>query len=162
MIKPTAVVVGFIGKLPFAGMSLYNLHYIAGLHDLGYRVHYVELNTRPGELYDPVADTMTDDPAHAIAYLRQLLPRFGISHGEFSFVDRGNNCNCTSWNELRAAIREMTFTISLTKTQGDISNGVSMGTFLMVLDNHDVSRCRNAWRQSMLHDDCLRQISEKK
>ena len=29
--KPLAVVVGFIGKFPVAGMALYNLHYLAGL-----------------------------------------------------------------------------------------------------------------------------------
>jgi hypothetical protein len=30
---------GYIGKLPYVGMSLYNLH-IVGLQDLGYDVHY--------------------------------------------------------------------------------------------------------------------------
>lgn len=34
MTRPLAVVVGFIGKLPLVGMSLYNLHYIAGLQAL--------------------------------------------------------------------------------------------------------------------------------
>jgi hypothetical protein len=32
--KKLAVVVGFIGKLPYAGMSLYNLHYLVGLQEL--------------------------------------------------------------------------------------------------------------------------------
>ena len=41
MSKKLAVVVGFIGKLPYAGMSVYNLHHILGLQDLGYRVNYI-------------------------------------------------------------------------------------------------------------------------
>jgi len=55
MNKPLAVVVGFIGKLPLAGMSLYNLHYIAGLQALGYEVHYVERQNKANECYDSVS-----------------------------------------------------------------------------------------------------------
>jgi len=42
MTKPLAVLIGFIGKIPLAGMTLNNTHYIAGLQELGYDVHYVE------------------------------------------------------------------------------------------------------------------------
>jgi len=113
MRKPTAIVVGFIGKLPFAGMSLYNLHYIAGLHALGYEVHYVERQNKPDELYDPVADEMTDNPANAIRYLGDLLPKFGVAHGRFSFIDRHDHCHCTDWSGLRAAIDCADFILTL-------------------------------------------------
>jgi hypothetical protein len=94
-------------------MSLYNLHYIAGLHALGYDVHYVERQNRPDELYDPVADEMTDNPAHAIGYLGDLLPKFGVPHGSFSFIDRQDNCHGTGWSDLRAAISRADFVLTL-------------------------------------------------
>ena len=87
MTKPLAILVGFIGKLPFAGMSFYNLHYIGGLQALGYEVHYVECNNEPCGCYDPVADEMTDDPTYAVDYLRQVLPRFGVAKERISFID---------------------------------------------------------------------------
>ena len=64
--KPLAIAVGFMGKLPYAGMTLSNLHYIAGLQDLGYEVHYVEQQNHPDECYDPVARAATSDPSFAV------------------------------------------------------------------------------------------------
>jgi hypothetical protein len=81
--KPRVVVAGFIGKLPYAGMSLYNLHYIDGLEALGYQVHYVERIKKPQECYNPVTRALTDDPAFAVEYLSGLVSRF-------SFIDREN------------------------------------------------------------------------
>ena len=49
----TAVVVGGIGKLPYAGMTFHYLHYVLGLTELGYDVHYVERQNRALETYDP-------------------------------------------------------------------------------------------------------------
>ena len=89
--KPLAVVVGFIGKLPYAGMSLYNLHYIAGLHELGYDVHYVERLNKPDECYDPVARALTDNPTFALSYLAPLLARFGLSEHQWTFIDRSHS-----------------------------------------------------------------------
>ncbi len=115
MSKPTAVVIGFIGKLPFAGMTLYNLHYLAGLQALGYDVHYVERQNKADDLYDPVGDIMTDDPAHAIGYLCDVLPKYGVPFGRFSFIDRQNRCHCTDWSRLREAIARADFILSLTE-----------------------------------------------
>ena len=113
MIKPVAIVVGFVGKLPFAGMSLYNLHHVAGLQDLGYDVHYVERQNKPDEMYDPVADAMTDDPAYAISFLSDLLPRWGIAPGRFSFIDRHDQCHGTNWSDLRTTIDRADFILTL-------------------------------------------------
>ena len=59
-----AVVVGFVVKSPVAGMAAYNFHYIAGLRDLGYEVHYVERLNSPDECYDPGRDAFGDDPGY--------------------------------------------------------------------------------------------------
>lgn len=113
MSKPTAVVIGFIGKLPFAGMSLYNLHYIDGLQALGYEVHYVERQNKADELYNPVSDTMTDDAAYAIEYLGGLLPKFGIPAERFSFIDLRDRCHGAGWPVLRAALDRADFIMTL-------------------------------------------------
>ncbi len=94
-------------------MSLYQLHYIAGLQALGYDVQYVERQNTEGECYDPVADEMTDNPRIAIAYLDELLPKFGIARGEFSFIDMRGVCHGRSWNELRTALDRADFMLTL-------------------------------------------------
>jgi hypothetical protein len=111
--RPTAVFVGFIGKLPLAGMALANLHCIAGLHDLGYHVHYVERLNSGLQCYDPRTNEMTDDPAAALAFLRNVLPRYGVDHGDCSFIDRDNACHGSGWPGLEAALRETAFVLNM-------------------------------------------------
>jgi hypothetical protein len=113
MSKPLAVLVGFIGKLPMAGMTFYNLHYIAGLHRLGYDVHYVERQDGPDDCYDPIGNAMTDDPRYAIAYLEALLPGFGIPRQRFSFIDRADRCQGSGWGTLRAALDQADFLLTV-------------------------------------------------
>jgi hypothetical protein len=105
--------VGFIGKLPVAGMSLYNLHYIGGLQELGYEVHYVERQNRPDECYNPVESIFSDDPVFALDYLRDLLPRYGISHKRFSFIDRQGCCHGSGWSALAEALDGAEFVLTL-------------------------------------------------
>jgi hypothetical protein len=113
MTKPLAVVAGFIGKYPVAGMSLYNLHYLAGLQELGYDVHYVERLDRPDECYDPTADAFTDDPRYAVGYLAAVLPGHGIPAERYSFIDRGGHCHGSGWDALRAALDRADFVLAL-------------------------------------------------
>jgi hypothetical protein len=88
MARPLAVVVGFIGKSPVAGMALYNLHYILGLKELGYDVHYVERLNRADECYDPDTDTFGDDASVAVAWLRRCLAIPAVGAISWSFIDR--------------------------------------------------------------------------
>jgi hypothetical protein len=111
--KPLAVVVGAIGKLPYAGMSLYFLHHIAGLQDLGYEVHYVERLNKPDECYNPQNSTSSDDPTFALEYLQQLLSNYGVTPDKFSFIDRGNRCHGSGWSGLQAAIARADFVLTV-------------------------------------------------
>jgi hypothetical protein len=100
-----AVVVGSIGKLPYGGHSFFVLHYIVGLQELGYSVHYVERVNRPDECYDPRAGTMTGDPSYALTYLRSVLPRVDIdTRTHMSFVDLTNRCHGSTWEALRRSL----------------------------------------------------------
>lgn len=112
MTKPLAVVVGHIGKLPYAGMSLYILHHIGGLQELGYEVHYVERQNVAKQLYDVASDTMTDDPTCAVHYLAALLPRYDVRN--WTFIDWANHAHGTvDWDHLKAALKQADFVLTI-------------------------------------------------
>lgn len=113
MSKKLAVLVGFIGKLPYAGMSLWNIHCFSGLQDLGYEVHYVEHQDYPDEYYDPATDVMSSDLTYAMGYIRELLPRYGICDGQFSFVDLEGRCFGSGWTALRGALDRADFVLTV-------------------------------------------------
>jgi hypothetical protein len=113
MTKPLAVFVGFIGKLPLAGMALANIHMISGLQTLGYDVHYVEHQNKPEDCYNPETNSMTDDPRYALSYMAALLPRFGIGMRHYSFIDRENTCHGSGWPTLRQALDRADFVLTL-------------------------------------------------
>jgi hypothetical protein len=74
---PRIVVLGMMGRTPFAGVAWQVLHYLEGLRRLGCEVHYVE---DTGEWpYDPERNTVTDDPRYTLAYIRRLLEWVGLS-----------------------------------------------------------------------------------
>jgi len=111
--SPLAVVIGFIGKFPVAGMTLYNLHYIVGLQELGYEVHYVERQNRPQECYNLSTDEFTDNPGYALRYLERVLPRFGIQPDRCSFIDCSDYCHFSGWDGLRNALVHSDFVLTL-------------------------------------------------
>src|SRR5207244_4009453 len=91
--KPLAVVIGAVGKLPYAGMSLYFLHYVVGLRELGYEVQYVERLNKPNECYNPTFGSMSDNPDYAVDYLGEVFAFLGFDRHKFSFIDRENRCH---------------------------------------------------------------------
>ena len=111
MSRPLAIVVGFIGKQPIAGMAYYNIHYIVGLQELGYEVHFVERQNRPLECYDPSVNDVTDSAEYALQFLAAVLPRFNVDR--FSFIDRDDRCHGSGWEELKEAVRRADFVLTL-------------------------------------------------
>lgn len=70
------VVAGGIGAMPFAGVSWQVMQYLEGFRRLGNEVLYLEDTERWP--YDPVADTVCDDAAPAVAYVAALMRRIGL------------------------------------------------------------------------------------
>ena len=59
MSAPRVVVLGMMGRTPFAGVAWQVLHYVEGLRRLGCEVHYVE---DTGDWpYDPERNEITAD-----------------------------------------------------------------------------------------------------
>lgn len=113
MSEPVAVVVGFVGKWPLAGLMLYNLHYLAGLAELGYEVHYVERQNGPEDYYDPRADELTAEVGQGLAALAAALPIVGVGPGRFSLVDLEGECHGAGWEALHDALDRARFVLTL-------------------------------------------------
>jgi hypothetical protein len=111
--RPLAVAVGFIAKLPVAGMTLYNTHYLRGLQELGYDVHYVERQNYSGECYDPCSNAMSDDYRYGLAYLQDVLAGLGIARDRHSFIDLEGRCHGSGWARLRALLDQADFLLTL-------------------------------------------------
>jgi hypothetical protein len=107
------VVVGFAGKWPLAGLMLYNLHYLAGLAELGYEVHYVERQNGPDDYYDPRTDELTADVTEGFASLEAVLPTVGIGPERFSLIDLERACHGAGWGALNAALDRAQFVLTL-------------------------------------------------
>jgi hypothetical protein len=65
-----------MGRCPFGGQTWLYLNWLRGFHRLGHEVWYVEDDaTWP---YDPVANTITEDPRYAAGYLHRTLSSIGL------------------------------------------------------------------------------------
>jgi hypothetical protein len=65
------IILGAIGRIPFAGMAWEVLHYLAGFRRLGHDVYYVE-DTESWP-YDPEQDASSPDCRHAVNYIAKVM-----------------------------------------------------------------------------------------
>src|SRR5215212_10154103 len=74
--RPRVVVLGMMGRIPFAGVAWQVLHYLEGLQRIGCDVYYVE---DTGDWpYDPVQNAITADPGYTINFIAQLMEWCGL------------------------------------------------------------------------------------
>jgi hypothetical protein len=93
------VVLGMMGRVPFAGQTWLYLSWLRGLADLGHDVWYVEDDTVWP--YDPVANAVTDDCSYAVAHLERAMERIGLpGRWAFRLADREGACWGLSEGEL--------------------------------------------------------------
>jgi hypothetical protein len=111
--KPRAVVVGAIGKLPYAGVAAYYLHYVRGLQQLGYEVHYVERQNKAGEYYDPATRAMTDDLRPALTYLASVADQFGAAPESCTLLDLAGVAHGLTRPELAQIVASADFVLTV-------------------------------------------------
>ncbi|HUQ21269.1 MAG TPA: hypothetical protein VM099_16775 [Gemmatimonadaceae bacterium] len=111
--KPVAVLVGFAAKSPVAGMVMYNLHYLAGLMELGYAVHYVECVTRVNECYNPSDNSFSDDPAYGLRYLTEAMTQMPSIATTWTFIDLQGNYHGASRDELLTSLDAAEFVLTI-------------------------------------------------
>jgi hypothetical protein len=74
--KRRLVVLGMMGRTPFAGVAWQVLQYLEGFRRLGHEVYYVE---DTGDWpYDPEQNTITDDCGYTVNYLARLMAWCGM------------------------------------------------------------------------------------
>ena len=108
-----AVVVGFVAKLPVAGMAMYNFHYIAGLRELGYDVHYVERLNVPDECYNPDRNESGDDPSYGLWWLRDCMERIPSVSTPWTLIDRAGRYHGSGKRDLQEALEKCDFVLTL-------------------------------------------------
>jgi hypothetical protein len=75
---PTLVLLGMMGRAPFAGVAWQVLHYLEAFRRLGYDVYYVE---DTGDWpYDPDQNSITGDCSYTVNYLTRLMKWCGLPH----------------------------------------------------------------------------------
>ena len=74
--KPTVVVLGMMGRAPFAGVAWQVLHYLEGFRRAGCDVYYVE---DTGDWpYDPEQNSITADCHYTVTYINRLMEWCGL------------------------------------------------------------------------------------
>ena len=96
------VVLGMMGRVPFAGQTWLYLNWLRGLSGLGHDVYYVEDdNVWP---YDPGAQTLTDDCSYAAAHIARSMEAIGLAgRWAFRLSDREDAC----WGMSPAQLAEL-------------------------------------------------------
>jgi glycosyltransferase involved in cell wall biosynthesis len=96
------VVLGMMGRAPFAGQSWLYLNWLRGLSSLGHEVFYVEDDTVWP--YDPEANSVGDDCRYAVAHVARSMERIGLAdRWAFRLADRDDAC----WGMSQSALREL-------------------------------------------------------
>jgi hypothetical protein len=102
MARLRLVVLGMMGRCPFAGQSWLYLNWLRAFHRLGHEVWYVEDDiVWP---YDPQLDTITDDCSYAVAHVARCLKEIGLGdRWAFRFAPRAGAC----WGLSERALAEL-------------------------------------------------------
>jgi hypothetical protein len=96
------VVLGMMGRLPFAGQTWLYLNWLRGLSDLGHEVYYVEDDSVWP--YDPVANSVSDDCGYAVRHIAESMRTIGLEERwAFRLADRLDAC----WGMREAAIDDL-------------------------------------------------------
>ena len=98
------VVLGMMGRCPFAGQTWLYLNWLRGLSRLGHDVWYVEDDSVWP--YDPERNTVTDDCSYAVRHISHCLERIGLGdRWAFRLADGQEVCWGISAGELRQLYR---------------------------------------------------------
>ena len=96
------VVLGMMGRFPFAGHAWVYLNWLRGLSALGHEVWYVEDDSVWP--YDPIQNTVTDDCSYSLRHVSSCLERVGLGRRwAFRLVDHIGAC----WGLSPAGLAEL-------------------------------------------------------
>jgi len=98
------VVLHLAGRYPLGGIGWQAVHHVLGLARLGHDVFYVEdSGTHP---YDPRVKSVVEDSSYSVAFLADVMARFGLAD-RWAYVDGVTGvCHGLSRERLRELYRE--------------------------------------------------------
>jgi hypothetical protein len=70
------VMLGMMGRLPWAGQAYIYLHWLRGFEKLGHEIWYVE--DESSWPYDPIREVRTEDCSYALQHIETVLGRVGL------------------------------------------------------------------------------------
>jgi hypothetical protein len=98
------VVLHLAGRYPLGGIGWQAVHHVLGLARLGHDVYYVE-DSRANP-YDPRVKSVVMDPSYNVAFLADVMGRFGLGD-RWAYVDGATGaCHGLSRDRLRQLYRE--------------------------------------------------------
>ncbi|MGA2582982.1 MAG: hypothetical protein ABSG31_06870 [Tepidisphaeraceae bacterium] len=79
MPRPLTIVVGgYIVAYPLGGMTWHHLNYLLGLHELGHEIIFLEDSGSYAHPYNPLTNSVGDDPEYGLEYLKRTFADFGL------------------------------------------------------------------------------------
>lgn len=98
------VVLHLAGRYPLGGIGWQAAHYVLGLARLGHDVYYVEDSGAPP--YDPRVKSVVEDSSYSVAFLADVMARFGLAD-RWAYVDGATGiCHGLSRERLRDVYRK--------------------------------------------------------
>jgi hypothetical protein len=111
MSKPIAIVAGYSVRYTLGGHLLAQLHFLAGLQQLGYDVIFAEHYGWENSCYDPVANAMTNNPTFGLGEARRNFDRIGLKR--WCYVDAAGRWHGLSREEFIGLCRQSTLLLNL-------------------------------------------------
>src|SRR5262245_27305318 len=111
--KLVLVVLGMMGRTPFAGVAWQVLPYLEAFRRLGHHVYYVE--DTGAWSYDPEQNTITDDSSYTVNYIGRLMDWCGMSdRWAYRAVTEGGQTFGLSETQVSEVFRQADALINLT------------------------------------------------
>jgi hypothetical protein len=111
MSRARVIVLGMMGRTPFAGVGWQVLHYLEAFRRAGCDVFYVEdTGSWP---YDPQQNIVTDDPTYTVGYIGRLLDWLGLGD-RWAYVGPDGSVFGLSRAELERAVESADALVNLT------------------------------------------------
>ena len=106
------VIVGMMGRLPYAGVTWQILHYLEGFRRLGHDVYYIEdTGAWP---FDPDKNCITDDSTYAVNYISHMMDKCGLrDHWAYKATEQDGRIFGLSESHFVRVLREADVLINL-------------------------------------------------
>jgi hypothetical protein len=111
--KPTVVILGILGRTPFAGIAWQVMHFVEGFRRAGFDTYYVEdTGTWP---YDRERNVVTDDCSFIVGYIAQIMERCGMEdRWAYQAASKNNRVYGLSAGDLRQLYGRAAALVNLT------------------------------------------------